>query len=133
MEKLIRREGLVTVWDLTDILLQQDRGMPLGFGFPPSGVPVIDDSIGLVAGAQNPEAGRAFIDWVGSPEAQRLAAERAFRVPARTDLAAEELPPWARDVLERLVPAEVDWALLEERGQEWMARWDRTIRGSEDR
>ena len=84
MEKLIRREGMVTVWDLTDILLQQDRGMPLGFGFPPSGVPVIDDSIGLVTGAPNPEAAQAFIDWVGSPEAQRLAAERAFRVPART-------------------------------------------------
>lgn len=130
MEKLIRQEGLVTVWDLTDILLQQARGMPLGFGFPQSGVPVIDDSIGLVAGAPNPEAAQAFIDWVGSPEAQRLAAERAFRVPARTDLAPEDLPAWARDVLDRLVPAEMDWELLEERGPEWMARWDRTIRGS---
>jgi iron(III) transport system substrate-binding protein len=104
--------------------------MPLDFDFPPSGVPVIDDSIGLVAGARHPEAAKAFIDWVGSPAAQRLAAERAFRVPARTDLAREELPEWARDVLDRLVPAEVDWALLEERGPEWMARWDRTIRGA---
>jgi iron(III) transport system substrate-binding protein len=130
IEKLIRREGLVTVWDLTDILLQQARGMPLGFELAASGTPVIDDAVGLVAGAPHPEAARAFIDWVGSSEAQLLAAERAFRLPARTDLGPEELPEWARDVLARLTPAELDWRLLEERGPEWMARWDRTIRGA---
>jgi len=139
IEKLARGEGLVTVWDLTDILLQQDRGMPLGFTFPTSGTPVIDDSIGLVAratesesaaGAARLEAAKAFIDWVGSPEAQRLAAERVYRLPARTDLAPEELPEWARDVLDRLTPAELDWGLIGERGPEWMDEWDRTIRAS---
>ena len=130
IEKLIRREGLVTVWDLTDILLQQARGMPLGFELAASGTPVIDDAVGLVAGAPHPEAARAFIDWVGSSEAQLLAAERAFRLPARTDLGPADLPEWARDVLARLTPAELDWRLLEERGPEWMARWDRTIRGA---
>lgn len=130
IEKLARGEGLVTVWDLTDILLQQDRGMPLGFTFPTSGTPVIDDSIGLVSGAAHPEAAKAFIDWVGSPEAQRLVAERVYRLPARTDLAPEELPEWARDVLDRLTPAELDWSLIGERGPEWMDEWDRTIRAS---
>ncbi|MGD2115591.1 MAG: extracellular solute-binding protein [Acidobacteriota bacterium] len=129
IEKLARAEGLVTVWDLTDILLQQERGMPLDFAFPASGTPVIDDSIGLVAGAPSPEPAKAFIDWVGSPEAQRLAAERVYRVPARTDLPREELPAWARDVLDRLVPAELDWELIEERGPDWMTTWDRTVRG----
>lgn len=132
IEKLIRQEGLVTVWDLTDILLQQERGMPLGFRFPESGTPVIDDSIGLVANAPHPEEAKAFIDWVGSPEAQRLVAEEVFRVPARTDLPPEELPAWARDVFERLVPADFDWDLLEEHGQEWMSRWDRTVRAGSD-
>jgi iron(III) transport system substrate-binding protein len=133
MEKLIRQEGLVTVWDLTDVLLQKARGMPLDFHFPASGTPVIDDAIGLVAGAPHPEAARAFIDWVGSREAQLLAAERSFRLPARTDLEPDELPEWARDVLARMVPAAVDWELIEQRGQEWMARWDRTIRGAAGR
>ncbi|MFP3941281.1 MAG: extracellular solute-binding protein [Thermoanaerobaculia bacterium] len=130
IEKLARQEGLVTVWDLTDILLQRERGMPLDFRFAESGTPVIDDSIGLVTGAPHPEEARAFIDWVGSPAAQRLAAEEVFRVPARTDLPPEELPPWARDVLERMTPADVDWELIAERGPDWMARWDRTIRGA---
>ena len=130
MERLIRQEGLVTVWDLTDVLLQKERGMPLDFRFPASGTPVIDDAIGLVAGAPHPDEARAFIDWVGGREAQLLAAERSFRLPARTDLDPAELPEWARDVLERMVPAEVDWELIEERGQEWMATWDRQIRGA---
>lgn len=130
IEKLIRREGLVTVWDLTDILLQRERGMPLGFAFPASGTPVIDDAVGLVAGAPQPEAAKAFIDWVGSAEAQRLAAERVYRLPARTDLTADDLPPWAQDVLGRLVPARFDRDLVEANGSDWMARWDRTVRGS---
>lgn len=128
IEKLIRGEGLVTVWELTDMLLQQRRGNPLGFTFPASGTPVIDDSVGLVAGAPKPEAAKAFIDFIGSRDAQELAAREALRLPARTDLPPEELPEWAREVLENLVPAEVDWQLIEERGAGWMRVWDRTVR-----
>ena len=129
IEKLNRREGLVTVWELTDLLWQRKRGSPLAFHFPASGAPVTDDSIGLVKGAPHEAEARRFIDWVGSAEAQQLTAEEAFRLPARTDLPPEKLPEWAREVLRQLVPAKVDWKLIEEHGQEWMTTWDRTIRG----
>ncbi len=129
VEKLVRREGLVTVWELTDALWQREWGRPLDYRFPPSGTPIIVDSIGLVAGAPHPEAAREFIDWIGSEEALALAAEKAFRLPARNDLPQSELPDWARTVLHDIVPAEVDYDLLERYGQEWMATWDRTVRG----
>jgi iron(III) transport system substrate-binding protein len=129
MEKLNRREGLITVWELTDMLWQEKRGAPLGFRFPTSGTPVIDDSIGLVKGAKHPAEAKLFIDWVGGREAQELAAREAFRLPARTDLPAESLPAWAQQVLKDLVPAEVDWELISKNGQEWMSLWDRTVRG----
>ncbi len=128
-EKLVRQEGLVTIWELTDLLAQRARGAPLAFRFPSSGTPIIDDSIGLVAGARHEAAARAFIDWVGSREAVLLAAREAWRLPARQDLAAEELPDWAREAATEIVPAAIDWTLLEEHGAEWMARWDREIRG----
>lgn len=128
-EKIVRQEGLVSIWELTDMLFQRQRGAPFGYHFPASGSPVIDDSIGLVEGAPHADAARAFIDWVGSEEALLLAAERAFRLPARTDLARERLPEWAREALDQIVTAEVDWRLIEERGKEWMARWDREVRG----
>jgi len=127
--KLARQEGLVTIWELTDILFQRQRGAPLGYAFPASGSPVIDDSVGVVAGAPHPGSARSFVEWVGSREAQSLAARELYRLPARTDLPREDLPDWARDTLERLIEAEVDWDLVAAEGAEWMSRWDREVRG----
>ena len=57
------------------------------------------------------------------------AARDAFRLPARTDMPADQLPQWAQEVIRDWKPAPVDWDLIEKNGQEWMATWDRTIRG----
>ncbi len=129
MEKLSRQEGLVTVWELTDMLWQEQRGKPLAFHFASSGTPVIEDSIGLVAGCRHAEAGRTFIEWAGSPQAMRLAAEKAFRLPARTDLPAAELPAWAQRVLAELKPVELDRGLMARESAGWMSTWDREVRG----
>jgi len=129
IEKLNRQEGLITIWELTDLLWQRHRGSPLDFHFPRSGTPVIDDSIGLVKNAPHPDDAKKFIDFVGSPEGQEIAARQAFRLPARTDMPAEKLPDWAREVLRRMRPADVNWNLIEQHGQEWMTLWDRNIRG----
>ena len=59
---------------------------------------------------------------------QRLAAAKTFRLPARTDL-GEELPAWARDIEREMVPAVIDWGLVEREGSGWMSTWDQTIRG----
>jgi len=130
MEKIVRREGLVTLWDLPDVLLERAGGAPLAFAFPPSGSPVIDDAVALVRGGPHPDAARALIDWLGSADAQRLAAESAYRLPARTDLAAAGLPAWVREVSRDLVPARVDWRIAQEMGPRWMFTWDREIRGT---
>ena len=128
-EKLTRQEAVVSMWELTDILLLQDKGSPLRYRFAESGVPVITDAIGLVRGAPHAEAARSFIDWVGSDEALLLVLHGSYRLPVRQDLPAEKMPGWARDALGRIRPAGVDWELIEERGAEWMSRWDREIRG----
>jgi iron(III) transport system substrate-binding protein len=129
MEKIARREGLVTLWDLPDVLLEKEAGAPLGYVFPASGSPVIDDAVALVKGGKHPVEEKALIEWLGSAEAQRLAAEKAFRLPARTDLPEPGLPQWVRDVAKALVPARVDRALIEREGPGWMSTWDREIRG----
>jgi iron(III) transport system substrate-binding protein len=128
-EKIARREGLVTIWDLPDILLEKQRSPVLAFVFPKSGAPVIDDGVGLVKGAKHAAQARALMEWLGSPEAQLAAADKAFRLPARTDLPKESLPAWAREVAGSLVPARLDWDLIEREGPGWMARWDREIKG----
>jgi len=128
-EKLTRQEGVVSIWELTDMLLLARRGSPLAYSFPTSGVPLIDDSIGLVAGARHPEEAKQFIEWVGSRDTVLQVAREVFRLPTRTDLPREELPEWAQDALARIRPAEVDWDLIARDGNDWMLRWDREIRG----
>jgi iron(III) transport system substrate-binding protein len=128
-EKVARREGLVTIWDLPDILLEKQRSSALAFVFPKSGSPVIDDAVGLVKGARHPVEARALIEWLGSPEAQLAAADKAFRLPAREGLREVKLRGGARDTRRALVPARLDWDEIEREGSVWMARWDREIKG----
>jgi iron(III) transport system substrate-binding protein len=129
-EKLARQEGLVSLWDLQDILISQAKGMPLGYVFPRSGTVVIDDAIGLVRGSRHPEAARAFIDYVGGQEAQLLAARGVFRLPVRNDLPSDSVPTWVTEVEREMVVADMDWELLSRYGQAWMSYWDQHVRGT---
>ncbi len=129
-EKLARQEGTVTLWDLPDILISRAKGLPFGYTFPRSGTVVIDDAIGLVRGARHPAAARAFIDFVGSVEAQLLCARQVFRLPVRQDLPADSVPPWVAQVEREMVVTPMDWALLAREGNRWMAYWDQHVRGS---
>ena len=128
-EKLMRGEGEVTMWELTDTLLERAKGVPFGYRFATSGTPVIDDAIALAARAPHRTAAIEFIEYAGSVEAQALAALRAFRIPARTDIPRDQLPPWAQEVLAVMQPAVYDEPLAATMSQEWMAHWDRTVRG----
>lgn len=129
-QRLARGEGLVTLWDLPDILISRAKGLPFDYHFPRSGTVVIDDAIGLVRGARHPRAAREFIEFVGSEAAQLLAARRVFRLPARRGLPADSLPAWMAEVKRDMVVADVDWALLAREGPGWMSYWDRYVRGT---
>jgi iron(III) transport system substrate-binding protein len=127
-QKIVRQEGLVTIWDLPDILLSRRDGLPLGYVFPQSGTPVIEDAIAVVRNARHRAQARAFVEYVGSVAAQLAATREAYRLPARLDLPADSLPPWAREVRRVMKVATVDWDLLAERGADWMRYWDQTVR-----
>ncbi|HET7600457.1 MAG TPA: extracellular solute-binding protein [Gemmatimonadales bacterium] len=127
--KLARQEGLVTLWDLPDILISRSKGMPFDYVFPRSGTVVIDDAIGLVRGARHPAEARAYIDFVGSAEGQLLAARAVYRLPARHDLPADSVPAWVAEVERDMVVASVNWRLLARNGAAWMSYWDRHVRG----
>ncbi len=129
-EKIARQEGLITVWDLPDVLISRRRGMPVGYVFPKSGTVAIEDGIAVVRGAKHLTAARAYVDFVGSVEMQLAAAREVYRLPARLDLPADSLPEWVRDVRRRMVVADVDWNRLAEQGPDWMRWWDQHVRGT---
>ncbi len=128
-QKIVRQEGLVTIWNLPDILLNRRDGLQLGYLFPRSGTPVIEDAIGVVRGARHRDAARAFVEFIGGIEAQLLATREVYRNPARRDLPADSLPAWAREVRRVMTVADVDWDLLAAHGAEWMRYWDEHVRG----
>ncbi len=128
-QKLVRQEGLITLWDLPDILTEQRKGNPLDFLLPTSGTPVIEDGVAIVRGTNRRQLAQQFVEWVGSMDGQLLAARREFRLPARSDIPLDSLPDWAREVKQQLVAEEMDWTLLGEQGASWMSYWDRNVRG----
>ena len=128
-QKLVRQEGLVSAWDLPDVLLNIRDGLQLGYAFPSDGSPAIKDAIGIVRGTRQRDLARQFVDYIGSPEAQLLAAREVARLPARRDLPNDSLPAWVREVRARMTVADVDWEMLDQHGAEWMSYWDRNVRG----
>lgn len=128
-QKLARQEGLVTLWAMPDIeTLRATTDFPIDYVIPASGTPVVIDGIAVVRGARNPELAQRFVEFAGSEEAIRQAAERFFRIPARTDLDPADFPDWLQEALPRIRPMEVDAEVLRQRTPEWMRYWDQNIR-----
>lgn len=126
--KIAREEGLVTLWNLPDVVLQAEtNGYPFGWVIPSSGTPLITDCIAIVRGTKNRAAAELFYEFVTAKEAMLQQAEAFYRIPTRTDIPKEQLPGWIRNL--RIVPMRIDWQMLEAREKEWMKRWDEEVKG----
>ncbi|MBO8142395.1 MAG: extracellular solute-binding protein [Firmicutes bacterium] len=125
-QQMARGVADITVWNLPDTVTQMQQGMPVDYVFPASGTPVIVDSIALVAGAPNPEAAKAFYEFVTSREVLTRFASEFNRMPARRDIPETVLPEWMTRTVK---PLEIDWEVLSNEGAAWMRHWDENIRG----
>lgn len=128
MQKLARREGLITLWNVPDVqIFREQKGFPqLAYTFPVSGTPVILDGIAIVRGAPHEEEARKFYEFVTTPESLTYAARKYYRIPVRTDLDRTQLPSWMNEPFPRMA---LDWDLLRREGGEWLRYWDTEIRG----
>ncbi|MGH9956370.1 MAG: extracellular solute-binding protein [Pyrinomonadaceae bacterium] len=127
MQKLARREGLISLWNLPDVwIYKEQRGFPLAYLLPASGTPVITDGIAIVRGAPNEEEARRFYEFVTTPESFVHAAKTYYRIPVRSDIDRAQLPGWMNEPFVRMP---LDWDLLRKEGAEWLRYWDTKIRG----
>jgi iron(III) transport system substrate-binding protein len=126
MQKLARREGLVSLWDMPDVrLFKEQKGFPVAYNVPTSGTPIVTDAIAIIRGAPNEEEARRFYEFATTPESLVYAAQRYYRIPVRTDLDRAQLPAWMNEPFRRLP---LDWDLLRKAGGEWLRYWDTEIR-----
>jgi iron(III) transport system substrate-binding protein len=128
--KLARREGLVTLWDMPDIdeLVARTK-LPIAYVIPASGTPLVIEGIAVLNGAPHPELAKQFVEFVGTTPMLTLAAQKFYRLPARTDFPVDSLPPRMREARAHIRPEPLDWKLLEERTPAWMRYWDEHVRG----
>lgn len=66
------------------------KGSPVEFVFPAEGVPAVTEPVAILGTARNPEAARAFVDFILSADGQELAAAMGY-MPAR---AGSRMPDW---------------------------------------
>jgi iron(III) transport system substrate-binding protein len=131
MQKLVRREGDISLWNLPDVWIHKEqKGFPVGYVFPSSGTPVITEGIAIVRGAPNQEEAKQFYEFVTTPESLVRAAQKYYRIPVRTDIDRMRLPAWMN---ERVNEMPLDWDLLRKHTNEWLRYWDTEIRGRNKR
>ncbi|HXD33930.1 MAG TPA: extracellular solute-binding protein [Pyrinomonadaceae bacterium] len=127
MQKLARREGVVSLTDMPDaVLYKEQKGMPIAYTIPASGTPVVTDAIAIVRGAPHEEEARQFYEFVTSTESLVHAARTYARIPTRTDVDRAQVPAWMNVPFTRLP---LDWNLMRQQGDTWMRYWDTEIRG----
>ena len=76
---------------------EKAKGAPVEFVFPDEGVSAISEPVAILANTQNPEAAKAFIDFLISREGQEMAASQGY-MPAHPDVAAPEGFPALSDI-----------------------------------
>ena len=128
-QKLGRQEGAITLYNMPDIAtLKQRTGIPVGYGFPRSGTPLLVDGIAIVRGTKHEAAAKAYYEFVTTKRSMIEAARRFLRIPARTDVPRDSLPPEVARALREIKPLPMDRALLAAHLDEWMTYWDAHIR-----
>ena len=82
------------------------KGSPVTFVFPEEGVSAVTEPVAILSTARNPEAARAFVDFLLSPEGQQLAADQGY-LPAHPDITPPQgFPPREQITLMRFDPSE---------------------------
>jgi iron(III) transport system substrate-binding protein len=126
--KLARQEGLISLWNLQDILLQKnENNQPFDYVYPESGAPILVDGVAMVEGAKNKSNAEKFYEFLFSKETRAKLADELYQIPTRTDIAEEDMPEWYKEL--DLKELDIDWSVMAEKEAEWMQHWDENIKG----
>jgi iron(III) transport system substrate-binding protein len=129
IQKLVRQEEVITVWNMPDIELQKVQyKYPLEWVVPKSGTPVITDGMAIVKGTRRRKEAETFYEFVNSPDSLAFSAMQFYRIPTRTDIAREKLPEWMQNL--NIPKMQFDQKTIELHEKEWMDYWDSNIRGA---
>lgn len=76
---------------------EKAKGAPVDFVFPKEGVSAISEPVAILSSTRNPEAAKAFVDFLISKEGQELTASQGY-MPAHPDVQPPEGFPALSDI-----------------------------------
>jgi len=115
---VVRGEVRVGLTDTDDVNVAIENGQPVGMVLPDRdglGVPVMPNMVSLIAQGPHPDEGRALIDYLLSPDVERMLAEsEAVQIPLHAGI------PGPRNLpsLEGVRPMTLDYTKAAERVEE---------------
>jgi iron(III) transport system substrate-binding protein len=97
-DMVARGEVKVGLTDTDDVNVALEDKQPVAMVFPDRegmGVPIMPNMVSLIAGAPHPEAGKRLIDYLLSPEVERMLAEsEAVQIPLHGSVEGpKNIPP----------------------------------------
>ena len=75
----------------------KEEGAPIEFTFPESGASAVTEPVAILSTASNPEAAKAFVDFLLSVEGQQLAADQGY-LAAHPDILSPEGFPSRQEI-----------------------------------
>jgi iron(III) transport system substrate-binding protein len=126
-QKLARGEGLITIWNMPDMVFQTEaKNYPFGYIIPKSGTPVVTDGIAMIANCKHSEEGKLYYEFVNTQDSMITLAKKHYRIPTRNDIQKELLPKWITEA--SIIPMDIDWELFSQKSDEWMKYWEQNIK-----
>jgi iron(III) transport system substrate-binding protein len=120
--KMSRELGVVSAWNLQDILLQQAAKMPFDYVMPASGAPILVDGVAVIKGG-NSVGAKAFLEFIFDNELRGTLAKDYFQIPA-VPIASE--PEWLSKL--ELKPMDVNWDVIAKNETAWITHWNAEIK-----
>ncbi|GIF72979.1 extracellular solute-binding protein [Asanoa siamensis] len=121
--KMSREQGVLSAWNLQDILLQSERSkMPFGYVMPASGAPVLVDGVAIIKGG-NSEGAKKFLEFLFDGTLRANLAKDFFQIPA---VPIAEQPEWLANL--GLKPMDVDWDVIAKNETDWINHWNAEIK-----
>lgn len=98
---------------------EEEYGVETEAAHPSSGVPIVYQNIGLVAGSDHAEVAQQFIDWFGGAETQAAWSQEFFTVPTN-EAAMADATPEAVEYTDSFEEQDIDWSVVAENLDAWV-------------
>ncbi|HEV3059455.1 MAG TPA: extracellular solute-binding protein [Vicinamibacterales bacterium] len=129
--KLDRGVGVVTLWNLQDVLIQVHKNhRPWSYVIPEAGAPVLLDGVGVVSNPRSQRAADDFENFLLDPALQLQLARDYYQIPA-ISLGDNARAEWLAKLTVKELP--IDWQVMSHSQAEWMGYWSQHIQGNGSR